>query len=65
MTFQFAKISLSPILSDVKERQRDGAGVARQAHNLKVVSSNLTPATNILTPLKSNGVFLFPYRTSP
>lgn len=29
-----------------KERLRGGAGVAHWAHNPKVVSSNLAPATN-------------------
>ena len=37
--------------------------VARQAHNLKVVGSNPTPATNFVTctgtPLSSSGVFVF------
>jgi uncharacterized protein (UPF0212 family) len=28
------------------KEQRDGAAVARDAHNVKVVSSNLTPATS-------------------
>jgi hypothetical protein len=51
------------LLHDRQENQAFAAGwsspVARQAHNLKVVSSNLTPATKITRQLKQLAGFCF------